>query len=93
LQKNFAPNASHTTLVSKIGIVNVGAMPDLEAAKAQIKSLAVNEPGEYVVYRRNDGRVIAKAERGVSQINVWASKGNPPLQLERSLSDSLRYQG
>jgi hypothetical protein len=47
--------------VSRVGLVNVGAVADLPAAKACIKKLTARSAGEYVVYRQKDGRVIARA--------------------------------
>jgi hypothetical protein len=47
--------------VTRVGLVNVGVVADLPAAKAYIKKLTARTAGEYVVYRQKDGRVIARA--------------------------------
>jgi hypothetical protein len=48
-------------MVSKIGLLTIGAMADLRAAKARAKQLTESWPGEYIVFNRNTGFVVAKA--------------------------------
>jgi hypothetical protein len=55
-------------MVTKFGLLTVGATRGLRAAKARIEELTESWPGDYVVFLRNTGRVVAKAssefERG-----------------------------
>jgi hypothetical protein len=55
-------------MVTKFGLSTVGATRGLRAAKARIEELTESWPGDYVVFLRNTGRVVAKAssefERG-----------------------------
>jgi hypothetical protein len=53
-------------LVSEVGLVQIAAMSDLHAAKVYVKKLTAHTAGEYVVYRRNDGGVVAKTRTKIS---------------------------
>ena len=48
-------------MVTKFGLLTVGAARGLRAAKARIEELTESWPGDYVVFLRNTGRVVAKA--------------------------------
>ncbi len=48
-------------MVTKFGLLTVGATRGLRAAKARIEELTQSWPGDYVVFLRNTGRVVAKA--------------------------------
>ncbi len=48
-------------MVTKFGLLTVGATGGLRAAKARIEKLSESWPGDYVVFLRNTGRVVAKA--------------------------------
>jgi len=48
-------------MVTKFGLLTVGAARGLQAAKARIEQLTESWPGDYVVFLRNTGRVVAKA--------------------------------
>jgi hypothetical protein len=48
-------------MVTKFGLLTVAATHGLRAAKARLEQLTEAWPGEYVVYLRDTGRVIAKA--------------------------------
>jgi hypothetical protein len=48
-------------MVTKFGLLRIGAARGLRAAKARIEELTASWPGEYVVFLRNTGRVVAKA--------------------------------
>jgi hypothetical protein len=48
-------------MVTKFGLLTVGATRGLRAAKARIEELTESWPGDYVVFLRNTGRVVAKA--------------------------------
>lgn len=48
-------------MVTKFGILTIGAARGLRAAKARIEKLSESWPGDYVVFVRNTGRVVARA--------------------------------
>jgi hypothetical protein len=48
-------------MVSKIGLLTVGATPDLSTAQLRVNELRRTWPGDYIVFDRNTGRVVAKA--------------------------------
>jgi hypothetical protein len=48
-------------MVTKFGLLTVGAARGLQAAKARLEQLTESWPGDYVVFLRNTGRVVAKA--------------------------------
>ncbi|MCU1239845.1 MAG: hypothetical protein JWO71_571 [Candidatus Acidoferrum typicum] len=48
-------------MVTKFGLLTIGATRGLRAAKARIEKLSESWPGDYVVFVRNTGRVVAKA--------------------------------
>jgi hypothetical protein len=48
-------------MVTKFGVLTIGAARGLRAAKARIEQLSQSWPGDYVVFLRNTGRVVAKA--------------------------------
>jgi hypothetical protein len=48
-------------MVTRFGVLTVGAARGLQAAKARIDELSESWPGDYVVFLRNTGRVVAKA--------------------------------
>jgi hypothetical protein len=48
-------------MVTKFGVLTIGAARGLRAAKARIEQLSHSWPGDYVVFLRNTGRVVAKA--------------------------------
>jgi hypothetical protein len=48
-------------MVTKFGLLTIGATRGLRAAKARLEELTESRPGEYVVFLRNSGRVVAKA--------------------------------
>jgi hypothetical protein len=48
-------------MVTKFGLLTIGATRGLRAAKARIEELTKSCPGDYVVFLRNTGRVVAKA--------------------------------
>jgi hypothetical protein len=48
-------------MVTKFGLLTVGATRGLRAAKARLEELTESWPGDYVVFLRNTGRVVAKA--------------------------------
>jgi len=50
-------------MVNQIGLVNIAAMTSLAAAMAQIRELTKFWPGEYIVFHRNTGRVLARSSR------------------------------
>jgi hypothetical protein len=47
-------------MVNKIGLLRIAVTRDLRAAKARIRELTESWPGDYVVFRRSTGRVVAK---------------------------------
>jgi len=47
-------------MVTKFGLMTIGAARGLRAAKARIEELTESWPGDYVVFVRNTGRVVAK---------------------------------
>jgi hypothetical protein len=47
-------------MVTKFGLLTVGAARGLRAAKARLEQLTESWPGDYVVFLRNTGRVVAK---------------------------------
>jgi len=51
-------------MVTKFGLLTLGATRGLRAAKARIKELTESSPGDCVVFLRNSGRVVAKASSG-----------------------------
>jgi hypothetical protein len=48
-------------MVTKFALLTVGATRGLRAAKARIEELTESWPGDYVVFRRNSGQVVARA--------------------------------
>jgi hypothetical protein len=48
-------------MVTKFGLLTVGATRGLRAAKARVEELTASWPGNYVVFLRDTGRVVAKA--------------------------------
>ena len=48
-------------MVTKFGLLTVGATRGLQAAKVRLEQLTESWPGDYVVFLRNTGRVVAKA--------------------------------
>lgn len=50
-------------MVTKFGLLTIGVARGLRAAKARIEELTESWPGEYVVFVRNTGRVVAKVSR------------------------------
>ena len=47
-------------MVNKIGLLRVSVVPDFPAATLRIKELTKACPGDYVVFDRQTGRVVAK---------------------------------
>jgi hypothetical protein len=47
-------------MVTRFGLLTVGATGGLRAAKARIEELTESWPGDYVVFLRDTGRVVAK---------------------------------
>jgi hypothetical protein len=47
-------------MVTKFGLLTIGAARGLRAARARIEELIASSPGEYVVFVRDTGRVVAK---------------------------------
>jgi hypothetical protein len=48
-------------MVTKVGLLTIGATRGLRAAKARLQELTEAWPGDYVVFLRDTGRVVAKA--------------------------------
>jgi hypothetical protein len=48
-------------MVTEVGLLTIGAARGLRAAKARMEELTESWPGDYVVFLRNTGRVVAKA--------------------------------
>jgi transposase-like protein len=48
-------------MVTKFGLLTLGATRGLRAAKACLEQLIESWPGDYVVFVRDTGRVVAKA--------------------------------
>jgi len=48
-------------MVTKFGLLTIGAARGLRAAKARLEELTESCPGDYVVFLRGTGRVVAKA--------------------------------
>lgn len=64
-------------MITKIGLVRIGVMTDLRAAKARTKELSQVWPGEYVIFCRDTGRVVAKASS--------ESSGGPQMNKARAI--------
>jgi hypothetical protein len=47
-------------MVTKFGLLTIGAARGLQAAKARMQKLTESWPGDYVVFVRDTGRVVAK---------------------------------
>jgi len=47
-------------MVTKFGLLTIGVTRGLRAAKARLEELTESWPGDYVVFVRNTGRVVAK---------------------------------
>jgi hypothetical protein len=62
-------------MVTKFGLLTVGATRGLRAAKACIEELTESWPGEYVVFLRNTGRVVAKASSKFQEADVRLRPG------------------
>jgi hypothetical protein len=50
-------------MVTKFGLLTLGATRGLRAAKARIEELTESWPGDYVVFVRETGRVVARVSR------------------------------
>ena len=50
-------------MVTKFGLLTVGATRGLRAAKARIEELTESWPGDYVVFVRETGLVVARVRR------------------------------
>ena len=48
-------------VINAVGIKQIGAMTNLRAAERRIKELALDWPGNYVVFNRDTGLVVARA--------------------------------
>jgi len=48
-------------MVTRFGLLMVGGTRGLRAAKARIEELTESWPGDYVVFLRDSGRVVARA--------------------------------
>jgi hypothetical protein len=48
-------------MVTRFGLLTIGVARGLRAAQARIEQLTRACPGDYVVFLRNTGRVVAKA--------------------------------
>jgi len=48
-------------MINTIGLITIGIVTDLRAAKARINELTRRQPGTYIVFHRNTGRVVARA--------------------------------
>jgi hypothetical protein len=47
-------------MVTKIGLITIGSMTSVRAARARIKKMTQSCPGEYIVFHRKTGRVVVK---------------------------------
>jgi hypothetical protein len=47
-------------MVTKFGLLTIGGTRGLRAARARLEELTESWPGDYVVFVRNTGRVVAK---------------------------------
>jgi hypothetical protein len=51
-------------MVTKFGLLTIGAARGLRTAKARMEELTKSWPGDYVVFVRHTGRVVAKVRSG-----------------------------
>jgi hypothetical protein len=49
-------------MVGKVGIIRIGMMISLSAAQARMKELTEACPGQYIVFCRSTGRVVAQTD-------------------------------
>ena len=63
-------------MVSKIGLLRIGVTADFPTAKARIEELTASWPGDYIVFHRSTGRVVART--------------SSELQYRRDSSSSVR---
>lgn len=47
-------------MVSKIGLLTIAATLDFPTAQLRVSELSKTYPGDYIVFDRNTGRVVAK---------------------------------
>jgi hypothetical protein len=71
-------------MVNSIGLQTIGATSDLQTASNQVQALVEAFPADYVVYRRDSGRVVAKTSPVARAIE---------LVLERSADAQIRRRG
>jgi hypothetical protein len=84
---NFAINEFYIgRMVSKIGLVRIGIMSDLSTARARIEELTESWPGDYIVFQRSTGRVVAK----VSSTLQHRRHDSPSVRRARTRSNSRR---
>ena len=61
-------------MVTKFGLLTVGATRGLRAAKARIEELTESWPGDYVVFLRDSGRVVARASSEFQRAETMAER-------------------
>lgn len=71
-------------MVNSIGLQTIGTTSDLQTANIKVQALVEAFPADYVVYRRDTGRVVAKASPVARAIE---------LVLERSADAQIRRRG
>lgn len=61
-------------MVSKVGLLRIEATRDIRAAKARIEELTESWPGDYIVFHRNTGRVVARRSASSRNVETCLSK-------------------
>jgi hypothetical protein len=49
-------------MVGEVGVIRIGTMTSLSAAEARMKELTEACPGQYIVFCRSTGRVVALSD-------------------------------
>jgi hypothetical protein len=62
-------------MVTNIGLTKIAATDDLRAARIRVEELIKAWPGEYVVFQKSDGSVVAKAS------SLGGTKTTPRVRL------------
>jgi hypothetical protein len=62
-------------MVTNIGLTKIAATDDLRTARIRVKELIKAWPGDYVVFQKSDGSVVAKAS------SLGGTKTTPRVRL------------
>jgi hypothetical protein len=67
-------------MVTKVGLVKVATSIDFSTAQRRVTELAKTWPGDYVVFHRDTGRVVAKISAASEQNTVLNGSSREPYR-------------